>query len=152
MALLRKKNATSRIFEVYHRVKIYAQVKTSPCSLNPDPWKPRKQKKHLRLKRSNALPSLKRKIQTLQKLHHAFNCQVKVLSINAHCVQQSFIKKLRSAATSRRRIPVNLSSTTKRLKFVTGESSFGSATTRPKQFTTLPSLKLWETWKTEEVK
>ena len=74
MALLRKKTATSRILEVYRRVKIQPQVKTSPCSLNPDPRKPRKQKKHLRLKRSNALPSLKRKVQMLQTLHPAFNC------------------------------------------------------------------------------
>ena len=77
----------------------------------------------------------------LQTLYHAFNEEVKAFSINAHCAQQSFLKKLRSAAMSRRRIPVNLLSTKKRLKFVTGESSFGSVTKTPKRCTTPPSLK-----------
>jgi hypothetical protein len=78
----------------------------------------------------------------MQTLHRAFNCLVKAFSINANFAQQSIIKKFRSAAMSRRRIPVNLPSTTKRLQFVTSESSFGSATNTPKRFTTPPSLKL----------
>lgn len=105
MALRWTRTAASRIFEVHHRFKTYFRVKTSPCSLNPDlRWT----KESRILRRSNAPPSSKRKIQR----YPSFKCLVKASSINANCAQRSSKKELRLAAMSRRSILVNPLSTT----------------------------------------
>ena len=139
MALRWTKAMTSKITEVYHRFKTYPPVTTSPCSRNSDPIK---KERHLSQKKSNAQASSKRNNQRLLMLDQTFKCLVKTSIINANCARIPSVKKLRLAAMPQRSIPVNLLSTTISLMFVTGGSSFGSATMKRKGCTTLPSLKI----------